>query len=55
MISLICEMPKKKDTNELAEQKQTHALSKTYGYQRAQVGVGQWERGTGGLGLAYAH
>ena len=39
--------------NFIEEQKETHRLWKTYGYQREQVGG--WERWTRGLGLAYAH
>ena len=35
--------------NLFAEQKQTHRLWKTYGYQRGQVGG--WEGWTGGFGL----
>ena len=43
------ESKKKKDTmNLFAEQKQTHRLWKTYGYQKKQVGGA--EGGTGGLG-----
>ena len=47
------ESQKRTQMNLLAEQKQTHRLRKTYGYQRGQVGVG--EGLTGGLGLAYTH